>query len=147
MVEPEDKIESKGIFTNSTVGNTKNNNASRGTANIPVKANLPGKFKLTETRAWKDSIGLIERMWDSYLRLLASYFRKMSRYEQEELLTKYSWIISVGGTLLVWCQIYPLFLPIVRVIAFPLTLGVAYWFGKRIVSTVVIERLSKYLND
>ncbi len=148
MVDPEGKIKSQGNFTGSTMGNTTDNNARRPPGNMPVRpTNSPGKFNLKETIIWKDTVGLVQKLWDSYLKLLSSYFQKMSRDEQEELITKYCWIISVGGVLLVWCQIYSLFHPIIRVFAFPISLGAAYWFGKRIVSGIVIERLSKYLND
>ena len=84
-------------------------------------------------------------MLDNYLEMLSGYFSRMSRLEQEELITKYSWIITFGGVALIWCQIYNFVLPALRVIGLPLSLAVAYWFGKTIVSRIMIDRLNKYL--
>jgi hypothetical protein len=101
--------------------------------------------KLQESRLWKDSVGALQKMWDNYLEVLATYFQRMSRLEQEQLITKYSWIIAMGGVGLIWCQIYNFVPPVLRVIGFPLSLAFAYWFGKTIVSRIMIDRLSKYL--
>ncbi len=103
--------------------------------------------KLTESKIWKETVGVLQKGWDNYLRLLATYFQRMSRNEQEALITKYSWIVSLGGVGLIWCQIYTFLHPVLRVIGFPLSMAVAYWFGLKIVSRIMIERMSKYLND
>ncbi len=103
--------------------------------------------KLTESKIWKDTVGVVQKLWDNYLRVLGTYFQRMSRIEQEELITKYSWIVALGGVSLIWCQVYTFLPPVLRVIGFPLSMALAYWFGKKIVSRIMIERLSKYLND
>src|SRR5271154_2229718 len=101
--------------------------------------------KLTENKLWKETVGAMLKMWDNYLEFIASNFRGMSRLEQEQLITKYSWIIAMGGVGLIWCQIYNFVLPVLRVIGLPLSLAFAYWFGKNIVSRIMIDRMSKYM--
>ncbi len=105
------------------------------------------KFKIQDSKVWKDSVGTGQKLWGNYLNVLSTYFQRMSRYEQEELITKFSWILTLGGAALAWCQIYPLFHPIIRIFAFPITCVAAYWFGKNIVSKIMIERLGRYLNN
>jgi hypothetical protein len=113
-----------------------------------------------ESKLWKDSVSVLNKVrqgsigaaqkgWDNYLKVLGTYFRKMSRLEQEDLITKYSWIITMGAAAWTWCAVYPLFhfIPAIFLIAFPVTMFLAYWFGKKIVSNIMIERLQKYLND
>lgn len=101
--------------------------------------------KLTDSKIWRESIGAIQQMWANYLQVLSTSFNRMSRFEQEELITKYSSILSLGGAGLIWCQIYYFFHPLLRLVAIPVTLFLAYWFGKNIVSRIMIDRLSKHL--
>jgi hypothetical protein len=101
--------------------------------------------KLTESKIWKDTIGALLKMWDGYLEFIASQFHGMSRFEQEELITKYSWIVSMGGVGLIWCQVYNFVPPPLRLIGAPLSLAFAYWFGRTVVSRVMIDRMNKYL--
>jgi len=85
------------------------------------------------------------KMWDGYLEFVASQFQRMSRFEQEELITKYSWIVAMGGVCLIWSQIYNFIPPPLRLIGLPASLFFGYWFGKNIVSRIMIDRMSKYL--
>ena len=105
------------------------------------------KFKIQESKVWKDSIGAGQRLWSNYLNVLSTYFSRMSRIDQEELISKFSWIITLGAASLAWYQIYPLFHPNIRLIALPITAIAAYWFGKNVVSKIMIERFAKYLNN
>lgn len=104
------------------------------------------KFKIQESKLWKDSIGALQRLWKNYLHLLSNSFRHMTRNEQEELIAKFSWLLTLGGVVLAWCPVYALFPSVIKVFAVPLSLLLAYWFGKNIVSKIMIDRFSKYLN-
>jgi hypothetical protein len=108
-----------------------------------TKQNIPEQL----SQAAKDSVSGGKKLWSNYLQLLLTHFQNMTRYEQEELITKLSWIITVGGAALAWCQIYPLFHPMIRLFACPITGILAYWFGKNIVSRIMIDRFSSYLNN
>ena len=99
------------------------------------------------SQAAKDSMNGGKRLWGNYLQTLSNNFQNMTRNEQEELITKFSWILALGGVALAWCQIYPLFHPVIRLFACPLTCILAYWFGKNIISKIMIDRFSKYLNN
>lgn len=105
------------------------------------------KFNIKESKAWKDSIGAWQKVWGNYLNNLSTYWRNMSRSDQEELITNFSCILAVGGTTLAWYPIYPLFPSILKVIAVPLSLVLAYFFGRNIASKIIIDRCGKYLND
>ena len=98
-------------------------------------------------QAAKDSLNGGKKLWTNYLQLLSGYFQNMTRNEQEELITKFSWILTIGAAALAWCQIYPLFHPIIRLFACPISCILAYWFGKNIVSKIMIDRFSNYLNN
>ncbi len=104
------------------------------------------KLNLQESKIWKDTFGTVQRLWTNYLQLLNNAFRNMSRTEQEELIAKFSWLLTIGGVILAWCPVYALFPTIIKVFALPLSLFLAYWFGKNIVSKIMIDRFSKYLN-
>ncbi len=89
-------------------------------------------------------MGAGKKLWNNYLQLLSTQFQRMTRNEQEELITKFSWILAVGGTLLIWCKIYPLFHPVIRLFVCPLTCIVAYWFGKKYNFEIMIDRFSNF---
>lgn len=118
-----------------------------------------GIWKITtgikESRIWKDSIGTIFNVFRNWLKLLYMYYQKMSAEEKEGLLIKICWLSTVGAVAWIWCVIYPLFHPLIRLFAFPASIFFAYWFGKRFVPVVMVERFGgplsnwcqKYLND
>ena len=103
--------------------------------------------RITQSKLWQDTFGALGKMWDNYLEILSMSFQRMSRDEQEQLITKYSWIVSIGATAWVWVVVEPLThsLPIIFLIGGPVSIGLAYWFGRNIVSRVVIDRLNKYM--
>jgi hypothetical protein len=100
-----------------------------------------------ESKAWKDSVGAGQKLWGNYLHTLSTSFRNMSRSQQEELITRMSFILAIGGTSLILCLIYPLFPLFIKIIGAPLAIVLAWWFGKNIISKIMIDRFSKYLND
>ncbi len=113
------------------------------------------KFNIKESRIWKDSIGAIFGVLRNWLKLLYKYYQNMTAAQQEELVTKVCWLATVGAAAWIWCVIYPLFLPIVRVLLCPISMFCAYWFGKKLVPAIMIERFGpplsnwcqKYLTD
>lgn len=108
-----------------------------------TKSNIPEQL----SQAAKDSIGAGKKVWTNYLKVLSGYFHGLTRLQQEQLITKFSWILALGSVGWLWCLIYPLFHPLIRLFAFPLSLALAYWFGKNIMSRIMIDRFSKYLNN
>jgi len=103
---------------------------------------------LRETKVWKDTIGACQQLWSNYIAMLKLSFRKMSRYDQEQMITKYSWVISMGVAALAYQFFIRDFLPvIIRVLALPLILVAAWAVGTRLVAPVFIKRFEKYLNQ
>jgi len=113
------------------------------------------KFNIKESQIWKDSVGMIFNLLKNWLKLLYKYYQKMSETEREELVIKVCWLATVGAAAWIWCVIYPLFPPLFRVLFCPVSIFLAYWFGRRFVPPVMIERFGsplsnwcqKYLND
>ena len=48
-------------------------------------------------QAAKDSLSGAKKLWTNYLQLLSTYFNNMDRSGQEDLITKFSWILTLGG--------------------------------------------------
>jgi hypothetical protein len=105
------------------------------------------KFNIKESRIWKDSVGMIFNVLRNWLKLLYKSYLNMSEFEREELLIKICWLATVGATAWIWCVVYPLFHPLVRLIAFPASIFFAYLFGKRFVPAVMVERFGGPLGN
>lgn len=100
---------------------------------------------ITETQAWKSSSKGFKRFWTNYKNILKESFNRMSRQEQEDLITKFAMIITLGVTCLVILIFYPVTPRLMRVLGLPVALLVAWWAGRRIVGPVVIERMEGLL--
>lgn len=100
---------------------------------------------ITETKAWKSSRKGAQRFWFNYKKLLKDSFDKMDRDEQENLISKFCTIITMGVTVLLLLA-FSSFLPReVRVLGVPIALFVAWFLGTRVVTEVMIERLEGIL--
>lgn len=101
---------------------------------------------IQETKIWKESTSGIKRMWSTYVQILKDSFQRMSRVEQEALITRFCLIVTLGVAVIALSFFYA-FLPLgVRVIGLPV-IGVVAWFaGTRIIAPVMIARYEKYLN-
>ncbi len=105
-----------------------------------------GPRNLQETKAWQEGTGGLKRMWRNYLTMLGTQFKKMSRREQEDLITRLSQIVTIGSAALITMLFYgfiPLFL---KIFVLPGILLGAYWAGTNIVSPIMIARYEQYLN-
>lgn len=101
---------------------------------------------ITKTEAWKSSSRGISRFWTNYKRLLNDSFVKMSRDEQEALITKFSVYITVGVSWLIMLTFYSVMPVIVRLLAVPIGSVAAWWLGRSVVAQAVINRLGSKLN-
>ncbi len=101
---------------------------------------------LTETEAWKTSRRGASRFWANYKALLKGSFERMNREEQEDLIIKFSIIITMGVTVLITLVFYSVMPSFVRIIAVPVALVVAWWAGRNIIAQTVIARIESKLN-
>ena len=105
-----------------------------------------GPRSIQETKAWQEGTGGLKRMWHNYVTMLGTQFKKMTRREQEELITRLSQIVTIGSAALITMLFYgfiPLFL---KIFVLPGILLGAYWAGTNIVSPIMIARYEQYLN-
>lgn len=101
---------------------------------------------IQDTKIWKDSKSGVAKFWQNYLDTLAMYFRQMSRAEQEDLITRASLIMTIGGSALILTFFYGFLPDIVRVFSLP-AIAVGGWFvGNKVVTPVMLSRFEKYLN-
>lgn len=85
-------------------------------------------------------------VWTRYKAVLGRSFQNMNRFEQENLITKFSFVISIGVGLVVLNFFYSVLPQLVRVIALPIVLAVGWWVGTRIVAPAAIDRLEKFMH-
>ncbi|HEY9871094.1 MAG TPA: hypothetical protein V6D08_18150 [Candidatus Obscuribacterales bacterium] len=105
-----------------------------------------GPRNIQETKAWKESTSGLQRMWHNYLNMLGTQFRRMSRADQEALITRLCQIVTIGSAALVTMLFYgfiPLFL---KIFVLPGILLAAYWAGTNVVAPIMIVRYEQYLN-
>lgn len=102
---------------------------------------------ITETGAWKQGSTGVKRFWFNYRKVLRESFIKMSRSEQEDLITKFSMIVTMGVT----CLLIVIFYGMIparefRIFGVPIALVSAWWLGNNLVAGVVIARMEGLLN-
>jgi hypothetical protein len=117
-----------------------NTNKSAGVKNSAPK-------NIVETKAWQASSKGIGRLFSNYKNVLSTSFKRMSRPDQEALVTRASIIVSMGVTALILALFYPLIPRLIRIPLVPAALVFAWWAGKNFISAVVIGRLEGILNQ
>ena len=105
-----------------------------------------GPKNIQETKAWKESIGGVQRFWGNYINTLKTAFRRMDRRQQEELITRVSQIITVGTAIITMSAWYWFMPQQIRVIALPLVIVGSWWVGTKIVGPSMIARFDSHLN-
>lgn len=101
---------------------------------------------LTDTAAFQKGKNSASRMWTQYKNILRTSFVRMTRSEQEALLTKASIIITIGVTIIALGLFYSLIPRMVRVFLVPGALFGAWWIGGKVVAQVIIARFDSFLN-
>jgi hypothetical protein len=112
----------------------------------PVPSHGSRPRSIRETEPWKASQRGISRLWNNYKTVLATSFKAMSRDEQEQLITNFCMIVTIGVTGLALLLFYQFIPRLVRVFAVPVAGFAAWWTGTRIVAKVMIMRLESILN-
>lgn len=101
---------------------------------------------ITDTKAFKAGQQGANRMWNNYKTHLITNFKRMNRDDQEALVQRVCVIVTIGVTgigLLLFYQFIP---RLGRVFGVPAAIYGAWWLGNRIVTPVVLDRLSGILN-
>lgn len=118
-----------------------------GSPSIGARGGRPGAPRsVQDTKFYKETSTGAKAAWTNYTAMLATQFKRMSRAEQENMITRLCQIVTIGSAMLVISLFYnflPLFL---RVFALPLVFIGAYWAGTKIVSPIMIVRYDRYLN-
>jgi hypothetical protein len=110
-------------------------------------SDLPGPPRnIGDTQAFRSGKAGFSRAWGNYRTHLATSFKRMSRYQQEALISRMCLIITVGVTGLALLLFYPLINRTVRVFLVPGAICGAWWAANRIVTPAVLSRLESILN-
>jgi hypothetical protein len=110
-----------------------------------------GLKNIRETMLWKDSVGGFQRFWQNYLSFLSKSWQRLPRFEQENWIRKFSLVVTVGTAFLAASFFYQ-FLPStegllsIRTLSLPILIAVSWWTATRVITPVMIDRLSKHLN-
>lgn len=101
---------------------------------------------IRETKAFQKAKGGAKRMWANYVAFLGSSFQRMERDEQIATIQKFSMAFSIGIAALAISCFYSLLPQQLRVLAVPLVIGGAWWFGSKVIAPQTINRLDKYIH-
>ncbi len=101
---------------------------------------------IRETKAYLKAQNGAKRMWANYLSFLGSSFERMERDEQIATIQKFSMAFSIGIAALAISCFYSLLPQQLRVLAVPLVIGGAWWFGTKVIAPQTINRLDKYIH-
>lgn len=117
-----------------------------GSSHTGSKPNGSGPRSIQDTKIWQDSVGGLRGVWESYVSNLATYFRNMTRIEQEQTIIKFCNAITIG-TAILSLSIFYYFLPQpLRVLSLPVVVCLSWFAGARIVGPQMIIRFSRFLN-
>jgi len=112
----------------------------------PPKGGSMSPRNIQETQVYKEGQAGVKRFWSNYTTMLKTQFQRMSRAEQEGMITRLCQIVTIGSAMLVTSLFYS-FLPLfLRVFALPVMFLAAYWAGTKVVSPIMIVRYDQYLN-
>ena len=115
----------------------------------PAQSDLgppPRPNNITDTKAWNASRQGMGRALSNYRELLRVAFRRLSRYQQEELIGRFCMVITIGVTILVTLMFYSLIHRALRIIIVPGAIFAAWWVAKAVVKPVIIARFEPMLN-
>ena len=101
---------------------------------------------LRQSPAWQKGKSGIGRMWERYLQILSQSFSAMDREEQENMITKFCYVITIGIACVIISCFYSLLPALLRIIALPIFLAGGWFVGAKIVAPTMIKRLERYLN-
>lgn len=101
---------------------------------------------ITETRAYKEGKAGIGQMWSNYLRVLGSYFHKMRREDQEQLIVRFCQVVTVGCAVVLTSFFYQFVPSLVKVFALPLFFVGTWFVATRVVSPIIIAQFESKLN-
>lgn len=101
---------------------------------------------IRETKAYQKAQVGLKRMWANYVAFLGSSFQRMERDEQIATIQKFSMAFSIGIAALAISCFYSLLPQQLRVLAVPMVIGGAWWFGTKVIAPQTINRLDKYIH-
>ncbi len=101
---------------------------------------------ITETKAWKEGVGGFRQVWSNYLNTLSTAFRRMTRADQEQLITKLCQVITVGCAIVLTTFFYQFVPTLIRVFALPAFIVGSWFIATRVVSPMIITQFENKLN-
>jgi len=105
-----------------------------------------GRHSIQDSKVWQEGRTGVRKLWSDYKTMLVTYFQRMPRSEQEDLITRLCLIVTMGVGALALMFFYGFVPQYVRIIVVPAVLGGAYWAGTKIVAPIMIVRYDQYLN-
>ena len=84
---------------------------------------------------------------DQYLAIMSRNFKLLDRFSQELLIKRICQTTTIGLTCLILGIVYSFIPEIIRVFLVPVIVLASWWLGSTVVSSVIIQRFSKYLNQ
>ncbi|HEY9792816.1 MAG TPA: hypothetical protein V6D22_20615 [Candidatus Obscuribacterales bacterium] len=111
-----------------------------------ARSNKDMQMGNSKPEPWKNGRAGVNKAWNNYRGHLSSSFSRMTRYQQEQLVERMCLIVTIGVTGLALLLFYSLINRTVRVFLVPAAIVGAWWAAKKIVTPVVLDRLSGLLN-
>ncbi len=78
-----------------------------------------------------------------YTNTLKASFDEMDSDEQEAMITKFCYVISIGIAMVALSCFYTILPPLIRILALPIVLTGAWFVGSKVVAPAMIERFRK----
>lgn len=78
-----------------------------------------------------------------YTNTLKASFDEMNSDEQEALITRFCYVISIGIAMVGLSCFYTILPPLIRILALPIVLTAAWFVGSKVVAPAMIERFRK----
>jgi hypothetical protein len=102
--------------------------------------------RIQDNKIWQGTVGSTKNALTGYFAFLQKYFLDQPRAEQEQLITRYCQILTIGAAVVILSFLNTFLPTIIRVFALPAILVGAWYAGTNIVPPIVIKRMEKYLN-
>lgn len=100
---------------------------------------------IRETKGWNQGVNGLKGFFQAYLNILGRSFNNMNRFEQEQLISRFCVVITVGIACVALNCFYSLLILPIKVVSLPIVLGLAWIAALKLITPIVVTRLSKYL--
>ncbi len=130
--------------TDESASDSSDSVSGNGRKSLPSRKS--GQKSIKDNKALREGMGGLNALWGTYTSTLSAYFRRMSRNDQEQLITRLCQVITVGSAIVLTSFFYQFIPLLVRVFTMPVFIVGSWFVATRVVAPIIIAQFEDKLN-